>query len=183
MDREFVYFPVHDIIKLELTRDRLRSFVRFRSFDFVRSISFFRFRSFDFVRSISFVRFRSFDFVRSISFVRFRSFDFVRSISFVRFRSFDFVRSISFVRFHSFDFVRSISFVRLLVCSFVRFCSLRRHVKRLCGRKTTLEMYHTLSLPATIYLSLKTTQHKLKNIRLLQNRNVTIGLPALYSQY
>ena len=51
----------------------------------------------DCVCSNSFVRFRSFDFVRSILFVRFRSFDFVRSISFVRFRSFDFVCSISFV--------------------------------------------------------------------------------------
>ena len=51
----------------------VRSFVRFRSFDFVRSISFVRFRSFDFVRSISSVRFRSFDFVSSIPFVRFRS--------------------------------------------------------------------------------------------------------------
>ena len=79
-----------------------RSFVRFRWFDFVCSISFVRFRSFDFVRSISIVRFRSFDFVRSISFVRFRSFEF---------RSFDFVRSISFVRFRSFDFVRLISIV------------------------------------------------------------------------
>ena len=94
--------------------------VRFRSFDFVRSISFVRFRSFDFVRSISFVRFRSFDFVSSISFVRFRSFVFVRSISFVRFRSFDFVRSISFVRFRLFDFVRSISFVRFHSFDFVR---------------------------------------------------------------
>ena len=37
----------------------VRSFVRFRSFDFVRSISFVRFRSFDFVRPIFFVRFRS----------------------------------------------------------------------------------------------------------------------------
>ena len=71
-------------VKLESIRDRIHSFVR----------SFVRFRLFDFVRSISFVRFRSFDFVCSISFVRFHSFDFVRSISFVRFRSFDFVRSI-----------------------------------------------------------------------------------------
>ena len=102
-------------VKLELTCGRLRSisFVRFRSFDFVRSIS-----SFDFVRfrsiSFDFVRFRSISF----NLVQFSSFDFLRSILFVRFRSFDFVRfrsiSFDFVRFRSisFDFVRfrSISF-------------------------------------------------------------------------
>ena len=51
------------IIKLELTRDRLR---------FVRYVLFVMFRSLRFVRYVSFVMFRSFHFVRSISFVTFR---------------------------------------------------------------------------------------------------------------